>query len=119
MTKDFNKLIQKIDKKEEVKEEKDNLDEQLHLLKQAVTNLQYCVMEVEKADRDGVDMVTAMNAATDSMDTAVYAFCRAVTRAESTVFKVEMTDGCTQEIVNTYQSLIKAEANLLAPKELR
>ena len=50
MTKDFNKLIQKIDKKEEVKEEKDNLDEQLHLLKQAVTNLQYCVMEVEKAD---------------------------------------------------------------------
>lgn len=114
MAKDFNKLIQKIDKKEEVKEEKDNLDEQLHLLKQAVTNLQYCVMKVEKADKDGVDMVTAMNAATDSMDTAVFAFCRAVTRAESTVLQVEMTDKCKNEIISARDKLIKAETNLLS-----
>ena len=107
-------LLLKIDKKEEAKEEKNNLDEQLQLLKQAVSNLQDCVQKVENASEDGADMTTALNATKDSMNTAVDAFCRAVTRAESTVLKVEMTDECKQEIVSTRQSLIDAEKNLLA-----
>ena len=59
-------------------------------------------------------MVKAMNAATDSMDMAVFAFCRAVTRAESTVLKVEMTDECKSDIISAREELIKAETTLLS-----
>ena len=55
-----------------------------------------------------------MNAATDGMDTAVFAFCRAVTRAESMVLKVEMTDECKKEIISAREKLIEAESVLLA-----
>lgn len=97
MGKDFSKPIQKIDKKEEVKVEMDNLDEELHQLKQAVTNLQTCIIKLDQADKDSIAMVKAMDAASDSMDMAAFAFCRAVTRSESTVIKVEMTDECMHE----------------------
>ena len=49
--------------------------------KQAMSDLHDNVQKVEKAAKDGTDMVKALNAAKDSMDTAVSAFCRAVTRA--------------------------------------
>ena len=48
------------------------------------------------------------------MGTAVDAFCRAVTRAEATVLKVEMTDECKKEIISGRQKLIDAETRLLA-----
>ena len=59
-------------------------------------------------------MVKALNAAKDSMKTAVSAFCRAVTRAETTVLKVEMTDECQNAIKSVREELIKAETTLLA-----
>ena len=59
-------------------------------------------------------MVIAMKAATDSMDMAVFAFCRAVTRAEGTVLKVEMTDECLTTIQSAREKLIQAETDLLA-----
>lgn len=114
MEKDISKLLQKIDKKEEVKVEMDNLDEELHQLKQAVSNLQACIMKLDQADKDSVVMVKAMDAASDSMDMAVFAFCRAVTRTESTTLKVEMTDECKRDIAEARRKLIKAEEALLA-----
>lgn len=59
-------------------------------------------------------MVKALNAATDSMDMTVFAFCRAVTRAESTVLKVEMTDECNNEIITAREELVKTETILLS-----
>ncbi len=110
----YDNLVEEINKQEEIKEEKNFLSEELQLLKQAANNLQDCVSKVEKAGNDGTDMVTAMNAATDSMDMAVYAFSRAVTRAESTVLKVEMTDECKNAIISAREELIKAETTLLS-----
>lgn len=51
-------------------------------------------------------MVIAMKAATDSMDMAVFEFCQAVTRAETTVLKIEMTDGCLTTIQSAREKLI-------------
>ena len=59
-------------------------------------------------------MVKALNAAKDSMNTAVSAFCRAITRAESTVLKVEKTDECQNAIQSAREKLIQAETDLLA-----
>ena len=59
-------------------------------------------------------MVIAMKATTDSMDMAVFAFCRAVTRAEGTVLKVEMTDECLTAIQSAREILIQSETDLLA-----
>ena len=110
----YDNLVEEIDKQEEIKEEKSNLANELQLLKQAVSDLHDSVLKVEKASKEGTDMVTAMYAATDSMDMAVFAFCRAVTRAESTVLKVEMTDECLNTIKSAREELVKAETTLLA-----
>lgn len=110
----YDSLVEEINKQEEVKEQKANLDNELQLLKQAISDLHDNVLKVEKASKNGTDMVKALNAAKDSMDTAVSAFCRAVTRAESTVLKVEMTDECLNTIKSAREELIKAEIALLA-----
>ncbi len=110
----YSNLVEEIDKQEEVKEQKANLDNELQLLKQAISNLHDSIQKVEKVRKDGTDMVIAMKAATDSMDMAVFAFCRAVTRAEATVLKVEMTDECLTTIQSAREKLIKAEITLLA-----
>ena len=110
----YDSLVEEINKQEEVKEEKANLDNELQLLKQAISDLHDNVLKVEKASKNGTDMVKALNAAKDSMNTAVSAFCRAVTRAESTVLKVEMTDECQNAIKSAREELIKAETALLA-----
>lgn len=110
----YDSLVEEINKQEEFKEEKFNLDNELQLLKQAMSDLHDNVQKVEKAAKDGTDMVKVLNAAKDSMDTAVSAFCRAVTRAESTVLKVEMTDECLNTIKSARKELIKAEIALLA-----
>lgn len=110
----YSDLVEEIDKQEEVKEQKSNLDNELQLLKQAISDLHDNVQKVEKAAKDGTDMVKALNAAKDSMNTAVSAFCRAVTRAESTVLKVEMTDECQNAIKSAREKLIQAETDLLA-----
>lgn len=110
----YSDLVEEIDKQEEVKEQKVALDNDLQLLKQAISDLHDSILKVEKARKDGADMVIAMKAATDSMDMAVYAFCRAVTRAEETVLKVEMTDECKKDIISAREQLIQAETELLA-----
>ena len=110
----YDSLVEEINKQEEVKEQKANLDNELQLLKQAISDLHDNVQKVEKAAKDGTDMVKALNAAKDSMNTAVSAFCRAVTRAESTVLKVEMTNECQNAIKSAREELIKAETTLLA-----
>ena len=110
----YSNLVEEIDKQEEVKEQKANLDNELQLLKQTISNLHDSIQKVEKASKDGRDMVKALNAATDSMDMAVFAFCRAVTRAEATVLKVEMTDECLTAIKSAREKLIQAETDLLA-----
>ena len=110
----YDSLVEEINKQEEIKEQKANLDNELQLLKQAISDLHDNVLKVEKASKNGTDMVKALNAAKDSMNTAVSAFCRAVTRAESTVLKVEMTDECLTTIQSAREKLIKAEITLLA-----
>lgn len=110
----YSNLVEEIDKQEEGKEQKANLDSELQLLKQTISNLHDSIQKVEKARKDGTDMVIAMKAATDSMDMAVFAFCRAVTRAEGTVLKVEMTDECLNTIQTAREKLIQAETDLLA-----
>lgn len=110
----YSNLVEEINKQEEVKEQKANLDNELQLLKQAISNLHDNVLKVEKASKNGTDMVKALSAAKDSMNIAVSAFCRAFTRAESTVLKVEMTDECQNAIKSAREELIKAETTLLA-----
>ena len=110
----YDSLVEEINKQEEFKEQKANLDNELQLLKQAISDLHDNVQKVEKAAKDGTDMVKALNAVKDSMNTAVSAFCCAVTRAESTVLKVEMTDECLNTIKSAREELIKAEIALLA-----
>ena len=112
--KQIDSLVKEINKQEEVKEEMVNLDNDIQLLKQAMSDLHDNVQKVEKAAKDGTDMVKVLNAAKDSMDTAVSAFCRVVTRAGSTVLKVEMTDECLNTIKSARKELIKAEIALLA-----
>ena len=57
----YSNLVEEINKQEEVKEQKANLDNELQLLKQAISNLHDNVLKVEKASKNGTDMVKATN----------------------------------------------------------
>lgn len=100
MSKKYDELVDAINKQEEVKEEMVNLDNALRHLKQTISDLQANVLKIENACKDGIDMVNAINAA--------------VTRAESTVLKVEMSRECMNAIKLEIEELIKEESNLLS-----
>lgn len=100
MSKKYEKLVDEINKQEEVKEEIVNLDNELRLLKQTISDLQGNILKIEKAYKDGTDIVNAINAA--------------VTRAESTVLKVEMSHECMNAIKLEIEELIKEGSNLLS-----
>ena len=47
----YSNLVEEIDKQEEVKEQKANLDNELQLLKQAISNLHDSIQKVEKCSQ--------------------------------------------------------------------
>ena len=50
----YSNLVEEIDKQEEVKEQKANLDNELQLLKQTISDLHDSIQKVEKARKDGL-----------------------------------------------------------------
>ena len=75
----YDSLVEEINKQEEVKEQKANLDNELQLLKHAISDLHDNVQKVEKASKNGTDMVKALNAAKDSMISTIF-FCTIFTK---------------------------------------
>ena len=94
--KDFSQLVAHVEQKQEVKEEATNLDEQLKLLKEAVTHIINNTLTLEHEGKNVEKLVEALNAAKDSVDNAITGICNAIVEAHQTPQKVEMTDESKQ-----------------------
>ena len=110
MAKDITKLVAKIEQKQEVKEEVTNFDEQLKMLRLAVTHL--ITLEVPV-------LLASFNAAKDSIDNAVDGICNAITRAHQTPVKVDFTDESKSYLEATHQKLIENENVLIKNHEAK
>ena len=117
MAKDITKLVAKIEKKQEVKEEVSNLDEQLALLKMAVTHLITCTDNVRLATLEVPVLLASFNAAKDSVDNAIDGICNAITRAHQTPVKVDFTDESKIYLEAAHQKLISNEDELIKNHE--
>lgn len=115
--KDFSQLVAHVEQKQEVKEEATNLDEQLKLLKLAVTHIINSTIELKQVGKDTDELVTALNAAKDSVDNAINGICNAIVEAHQTPVKVEMTDECKVQMKQSHQDLLDKEATLLTNHE--
>lgn len=109
MAKDITKLVAKIEQKQEVKEEVTNFDEQLKMLRLAVTNLITCTDNVRLASLEVPGLLASFNAAKDSIDNAVDGICNAITRAHLTPVKVDFTDESKSYLEAAHQKLIENE----------
>ena len=110
MAKDITKLVAKIEQKQEVKEEVTNFDEQLKMLRLAVTHL--ITLEVPV-------LLASFNAAKDSVDNAVDGICNAITRAHQTPVKVDFTDESKSYLEAAHQKLIENENLLIKNHEAK
>lgn len=109
MAKDITKLVAKIEQKQEVKEEVTNFDEQLKMLRLAVTNLITCTDNVRLASLEVSGLLASFNAAKDCIDNAVDGICNAITRAHLTTVKVDFTDESKSYLEAAHQKLIENE----------
>lgn len=115
--KDFSQLIAHVEQKQEVKEEVTNLDEQLKVLKIAVSKLIESSLKVEQAGKDANSVRDALNAAKGSVNNAVTGISNAIVKAHQTPMKVEMTDGCKAQMEQSHKDMLEKEAKLLTEHE--
>ena len=119
MAKDITKLVAKIEQKQEVKEEVTNFDEQLKMLRLAVTNLITCTDNVRLASLEVPVLLASFNAAKDSIDNAIDGICNAITRAHQTPVKVDFTDESKSYLEAVHKQLIENEDKLIKNHEAK
>ena len=119
MAKDITKLVAKIEQKQEVKEEVTNFDEQLKMLRLAVTHLITCTDNVKLASLEVPVLLASFNAAKDSVDNVVDGICNAITRAHQTPVKVDFTDESKSYLEAAHQKLIENENLLIKNHEAK
>ena len=115
--KDITELVAKVEKKQEVKAETVNLDEQLEQLKKAVADIRDCTVRAETAGKGIGSLTLAFDAACKSMDNAVVGICNAITRAHQTPLKVEMTDETKHIMEEGRTEMLDREAGLFRNHE--
>ena len=115
--KDFSQLVAHVEQKQEVKEEATNLDEQLKLLKEAVTHIINNTLTLEHEGKNIEKLVEALNAAKDSVDNAITGICNAIVEAHQTPMKVEMTDESKQAMEEGRNKMLQREEELFKNHE--
>lgn len=115
--KDFSQLVAHVEQKQEVKEEATNLDEQLKLLKEAVTHIINNTLTLEHEGKNIEKLVETLNAAKDSVDNAITGICNAIVKAHQTPMKVEMTDESKQVMEEELNKMLQREEELFKNHE--
>ena len=115
--KDFSQLVAHVEQKQEVKEEATNLDEQLKLLKDAVTHIINNTLTLEHEGKNIEKLVEALNAAKGSIDNAITGICNAITHAHQTPVKVDFTDKSKAYLEDAHKQLIENEDKLIKEHE--
>lgn len=113
MSNRYKNLVEEINKKEEIAEQKDNLAEQLSRVKEDVETMKVIVNQLVQAKDDLQKIVTAVVAAGKSTDNAVNAIVKAILDSRKVVFTNKLDDETITQLQTKYDEYSKKEDEML------
>lgn len=112
MANKYENLVEEINKKEEIAEQKDNLAEQLSQVKEDVEMMKGIVNQLIQAKDDLQKIVLAVTAASKSTDNAVTAIVQAILDSRKVVFTNKLDDETITQLQNKYIEYSQTEEGL-------
>lgn len=113
MANKYENLVEEINKKEEIAEQKDNLAEQLSQVKEDVETMKGIVNQLVQAKDDLQKIVTAVVAAGKSTDNAVNAIVQAILDSRKVVFTNKLDDETITQLQTKYSDYSEKEEGML------
>ena len=113
MANKYKNLVEEIDKKEEIAEQKDNLAEQLSQVKEDVETMKGIVNQLVQAKDDLQKIVLAVTAASKSTDNAVTAIVQAILDSRKVVFTNKLDDETITQLQTKYSDYSEKEEGML------
>ena len=112
MSNKYSNLVEEINKKEEIAEQKDNLAEQLSQVTKNVNDVKEIVDKLATAIEDLKKIVLAVTAASKSIDNAVTAIKNAIRDSQNVVITNKLDDVSVRQLHNKYQTYLQEEEKL-------
>ena len=112
MSNKYENLVEEINKKEEIAEQKDNLTEQLNQVTKNVAEVKEIVRQLVKAIADLKEIVPALTAASKSTDNAVNAITQAILDSRKVVVTNKLDDESIGQLQTKYTGYLQKEAEL-------
>ena len=113
MSNKYSSLVEEINKKEEIAEQKDNLAEQLSQVSTDVETMKGIVNQLIQAKDDLQKIVAAVIAAGKSTDNAVTAIVQAILDSRKVVFTNKLDDETIKQLQNKYSDYSEKEDEML------
>ena len=113
MANKYENLVEEINKKEEIAEQKDNLAEQLSQVSTDVETMKGIVNQLVQAKDDLQKIVTAVIAASKSTDNAVNAIVQAILDSRKVVFTNKLDDETITQLQTKYSDYSEKEEGML------
>ena len=108
----YDNLVEEINKKEEIAEQKDNLAEQLSQVTKNVNDVKEIVDKLVTAIEDLKKIVVAVTAASKSTDNAVTAITNAILDSREVVITNKLDDESVRQLQNKYETYSQQEEKL-------
>lgn len=112
MSNKYSNLVEEINKKEEIAEQKDNLVEQLSQVTENVNDVKEIVDKLVAAIDDLKIIVVAVKAASQSTDNAVTAIKNAIRDSQNVVITNKLDDESVRQLQTKYETYYKEEEKL-------
>ena len=112
MSNKYSNLVEEINKKEEIAEQKDNLDEQLSQVTKNVSDVKVIVDKLSAAIEDLKKNVLAVKTAGQSTDNAVTAITNAILDSRNVVFTNKLDDESVKQLKTKYEAYYQKEETL-------
>lgn len=108
----YDNLVEEINKKEEIAEQKDNLAEQLSQVTKNVNDVKAIVDKLVTAIDDLKKIVIAVSAASKSTDNAVTAITNAILDSRNVVITNKLDDESVKQLKTKYETYYQKEETL-------
>ena len=112
MSNKYSNLVEEINKKEEIAEQKDDLTEQLNKVTKTVKDLKEIVDKLVAVIDDLKKIVLAVTAASKSTDNAVTAITNAILDSRNVVITNKLDDESVKQLKTKYETYYQKEETL-------
>ena len=112
MSNKYSSLVEEINKKEEIAEQKDNLAEQLSQVTKNVSDVKEIVDKLVAAIEDLKKIVLSVKEAGKNTDSAVTAIKNAIRNSQNVVITNKLDDESVKQLQTKYQAYLQQEEKL-------